>query len=57
MQLYLKNGFGGLYARPRYYPDGEDALVMQKSLEDVPEKTAEKKSNHFPEKSFPEPGV
>ena len=40
MQLYLKNGFGGLYARPRYYPDGEDALVMQKSLEDLPEKTA-----------------
>lgn len=26
--LYLKHGFRGLYARPRYYADGEDALVM-----------------------------
>ena len=32
MKLYLDRGFRGLYARPRYYPDGEDALVMQKSL-------------------------
>ena len=30
--LYLKNGFVGLYARSRYYPDGEDALVMVKTL-------------------------
>lgn len=28
--LYLKSGFCGLYARSRYYPDGEDALVMVK---------------------------
>lgn len=30
--LYLKNGFTGLYARSRYYPDGEDAIVMKKEL-------------------------
>ncbi len=32
MKLYLERGFSGLYARPRYYPDGEDALVMEKIL-------------------------
>ncbi len=30
--LYLKCGFRGLYARTRYYPDGEDAIVMVKEL-------------------------
>lgn len=30
--LYLKNGFKGLYVRSRYYPDGEDAIVMVKEL-------------------------
>lgn len=30
--LYLKHGFRGLYARSRYYSDGEDALVMVKFL-------------------------
>ena len=30
--LYLKNGFTGVYARSRYYPDGEDAIVMKKEL-------------------------
>lgn len=30
--LYLSAGFTGLHARTRYYPDGEDCLVMQKSL-------------------------
>ena len=30
--LYLKSGFRGLYARSRYYPDGEDAIVMVKTL-------------------------
>lgn len=30
--LYLKNGFRGIYARTRYYPDGEDAVVMKKEL-------------------------
>lgn len=30
MMLYLKCGFRGLYARSRYYPDGEDAIVMVK---------------------------
>ena len=30
--LYLKRGFRGLYARSRYYPDGEDAIVMCKEL-------------------------
>lgn len=32
LALYLKNGFNGLYARRRYYPDGEDCLVMVKTL-------------------------
>ena len=32
MSMYLKYGFCGLYARSRYYPDGEDALVMVKEL-------------------------
>ena len=30
--LYLKKGFKGLYARSRYYPTGEDAIVMKKEL-------------------------
>ena len=32
MKLYLKNGFNGVYARTRYYSDGEDCLVMVKEL-------------------------
>ena len=32
MRLYLKNGFKGVYARTRYYSDGEDCLVMSKEL-------------------------
>lgn len=32
MLLYLKHGFKGVYARKRYYPDGEDCLVMAKEL-------------------------
>ena len=32
MTLYLKCGFAGAYARTRYYPDGEDCLVMVKNL-------------------------
>jgi ribosomal-protein-alanine acetyltransferase len=31
--LYLKRGFAGVYCRSRYYPDGEDALVMKKELD------------------------
>ena len=31
--LYLKHGFNGLYARSRYYADGEDAIVMMKELD------------------------
>ena len=30
--LYLKCGFHGLYCRTRYYPDGEDAIVMTREL-------------------------
>lgn len=30
--LYLKNGFVGVYVRPRYYADGEDAIVMKKEF-------------------------
>jgi len=33
MRLYLSCGFVGLYARSRYYSDGEDCLVMKKSLQ------------------------
>ena len=32
MMLYLKHGFRGVYARARYYADGEDAIVMVKEL-------------------------
>lgn len=32
MALYLKCGFKGVYARTRYYSDGEDCLVMAKEL-------------------------
>ena len=32
MLLYLKHGFRGLYARSRYYADGEDAIVMIREL-------------------------
>ncbi len=30
--MYLNDGFSGVYARSRYYPDGEDAIVMKKEL-------------------------
>lgn len=32
MLLYLRSGFVGRYVRPRYYGDGEDALVMERVL-------------------------
>lgn len=32
MSLYLKHGFKGVYARTRYYSDGEDCLVMAREL-------------------------
>jgi len=32
MRLYLGCGFAGVYARTRYYSDGEDCLVMKKIL-------------------------
>lgn len=32
MALYIKRGYVGRYVRPRYYGDGEDALVMEKAL-------------------------
>lgn len=32
MAMYLKHGFKGVYARTRYYSDGEDCLVMAKEL-------------------------
>ncbi len=32
LMMYLKNGFTGVYARTRYYPDGEDAVVMKKEF-------------------------
>lgn len=33
MQLYLKSGFKGAYARTRYYSDGEDCLVMVRAID------------------------
>lgn len=33
LMMYLKAGFIGVYARTRYYPDGEDAIVMKKELD------------------------
>lgn len=32
MKLYLAHGFKGLHARLRYYPDGEDCLVMVRTI-------------------------
>ncbi len=32
LRLYLSCGFKGVYARTRYYSDGEDCLVMVKEL-------------------------
>ena len=32
MSLYLKSGFKGVYARTRYYSNGEDCLIMCKNL-------------------------
>jgi ribosomal-protein-alanine N-acetyltransferase len=32
LKLYLKGGFNGVYARTRYYSNGEDCLVMSKQL-------------------------
>lgn len=32
MSMYLKCGFVGVYARTRYYADGEDCLVMCKTF-------------------------
>jgi ribosomal-protein-alanine N-acetyltransferase len=32
MKMYLSHGFVGVYARTRYYSDGEDCLVMKKIL-------------------------
>lgn len=32
MCMYLACGFVGVYARTRYYSDGEDCLVMKKTL-------------------------
>ena len=32
MSMYLKHGFKGVYARARYYTDGEDCLVMARDI-------------------------
>lgn len=32
MSMYLKYGFRGVYARTRYYSNGEDCIVMTKEL-------------------------
>ncbi|MDE7301272.1 MAG: ribosomal protein S18-alanine N-acetyltransferase [Clostridia bacterium] len=32
MRMYLACGFVGVYARTRYYSDGEDCLVMQRAI-------------------------
>lgn len=34
-RVYLREGFSHIHTRPRYYPDGEDALIMQKPLTDL----------------------
>ncbi|WP_192596347.1 ribosomal protein S18-alanine N-acetyltransferase [Nesterenkonia lutea] len=33
--LYLREGFHPIHTRARYYPDGQDALIMQKPLTDL----------------------
>ena len=32
MRLYLRCGYAGRYVRPRYYGDGEDAVIFCKEL-------------------------
>lgn len=32
INLYKKHGYDQLYIRTKYYPDGEDALVMEKEI-------------------------
>ena len=32
MSMYLRHGFKGVYARTRYYTDGEDCLVMARDI-------------------------
>ncbi|MCD8205752.1 MAG: ribosomal protein S18-alanine N-acetyltransferase [Clostridia bacterium] len=32
MKLYLGHGFAGMFARPHYYQDGEDCIVMGRDL-------------------------
>ncbi len=35
-QLYTKAGFCAQHTRPRYYPDGEDALILRKDIQTKP---------------------
>lgn len=39
-RLYLRCGFEQIHQRPRYYPDGGEALIMRKHLQDPPPSTA-----------------
>jgi len=39
-RLYRRCGFEQIHQRPRYYPDGGEALVMRKHLQDPPPSTA-----------------
>ena len=39
-RLYAANGFAHIHTRPRYYPQGIDALIMRKHLRDPAPSTA-----------------
>ena len=39
-RLYLRSGFEQIHQRRHYYPDGGDALIMRKHLQDPPASTA-----------------
>lgn len=39
-RLYLRCGFEQIHQRPRYYPDGGEALIMRKHLQDPPPSSA-----------------
>ncbi|WP_218222226.1 ribosomal protein S18-alanine N-acetyltransferase [Nesterenkonia sp. Act20] len=38
--LYLREGFEPIHTRARYYPDGQDALIMRRPLTDLPTRSS-----------------
>lgn len=53
-RLYLRSGFEQIHQRRHYYPDGGDALIMRKHLQDPPASTAANLSSPPPEPNQPQ---